>query len=328
MLQMYKYRNGSLNSDQIVFAKFLENHINRIMYNLKQYNISTFDGKLASNTLIALSEYYFAVYGTPAYGRYELQLPDDSNTSTVFDDKTTQSDIYIMMDAAQVKIQNTQFRSNDWRDGIFIDNAVTGDWNAWGELQIYALSKIYKLKRNIGQTPTQLNGLLDIITYSADRFYGTQAYHYADSTNNYSRTKERITSISGWAAKFHTNDDQFNYQNSSIAVGLKELAEAYYMSQRSDIYAKRLQYLNYSKIVASWFIGNNNVQTEIYDGTAGNGSFDGRGAVFDGIKIINSIPVRKNDAGAESSAEGLWTMIVVKKAISDYGLSTTFSFNY
>ncbi|GGD90251.1 hypothetical protein [Paenibacillus nasutitermitis] len=328
MMQKLKYTNGSLTSDELAFAKFLENHFNRMLNNLKQYAPSGFDSKMASNILIALTDYFQLVYGTTDYGTYSLNLPANNNTSTTVDDTTPQSNLYSLIDQYLNNITSKQYRTSDWRDGIFIDNPAAGNWYAWGELQIYALSKVYKLKRNIGQTPAQLDGLLSIITYSADRFYGQQAYHYLDNVNNNSRTKERITEINGWNASFHTNSGQFAYQNSSIVVGLKELAEAYYLSDRADKTAKRSSYLNNAKSVAAWFIGNNNALTDMYDGQSGTGTYKGHGAVFDGITINAGIPVRNNGAGGESSAEGLWAMIQIKHAISKYGLSSIFTFDY
>ncbi|QGQ98316.1 hypothetical protein EHS13_27245 [Paenibacillus psychroresistens] len=336
MMQKYKSINGSLTGDNLNFAKFLEAHINRLLYNIKQYNLSTLDVKLASNFLTGLTEYYQLIYGSTtnpgslSYGTYAFNLPANSNTTSVYDDRITQNDIYVMMDALQTRIISKQFHTSDWRDGIFIDDSVAGNWGAWGELEIYALSKQYILKRNAGQTPTQLNSLLDSITYSADRFYANQAYHYNDSSNNYARTKERITSITGWAAKFHTNDSQVVYANSSIALGLKQLAEAYYLSGRADITTKRSNYLEYAKRVASWFIGNNNLQIDLYDAVAGAGTYKGQGTVFDGIAParFTGIITKSNDTGGESNAEGLLTLITIKKAIAQYGLSSSFSFNY
>lgn len=336
MMQKYKSINGSLTGDNLVFSKFLEGHINRLIYNLSLYNLSTLDVKLASNFLAGLTDYYQLVYGSTtnpgalSYGQYAFNLPVNSNTVTAFDDRKTQNAIYVMMDALQTRISSKQFISGDWRNGIFIDDAVSGNWGAWGELEIYALSKLYKLKRNGGQTPAQLDSLLNIITYSADTYYANQAYHYNDAINNYGRTKERITGIIGWAAQFHTNSEQIAYAQSSIAVGLKELAEAYYLSNRADITTRRASYLEYAKRVASWFIGNNNLQVDIYDAVAGVGTYKGQGAVFDGIKYdsVSGTVVKKNDTGAESQAEALWTLITIKKAISQYGLSPSFSFDY
>lgn len=328
MMQKLKYTNGSLTADQLTFAKFLENHFNRMLNNLKGYALSGFDSKLASNYLAALSEYFQLVYGTTDYGTYALNLPANNNTASTLDDATSSSSIYVMIDQLINNITGKQYQTTDWRNGIFIDDATAGNWYAWGELQIFALSKAYKMKRSIGQTPAQLDGLLNIITYSADNFYGLQAYHYIDPVNNYSRTKERITQINGWNAQFHTNSAQFSYQNSSIAAGLKELAEAYYLSDRADKTAGRTKYLTYAERVASWFIGNNNALADMYDAKSGTGTYKAQGTVFDGITVSGTTPVRSDDAGGESSAEGLWAMIQIKKAISQYGLSASFSFDY
>ncbi|MFC3801853.1 hypothetical protein [Cohnella sp. GCM10012308] len=328
MLQKLKYTNGSLTADQLFFAKFLENHIQRMMNNVLAYNLSGFDSKMASNLLIAFTDYYRLLYGTTDYGTYTPVLPANSNTTATYDDRPSQSTLYAQIDVLLNSITAKQLHTTDWRNGIFVDDATAGNWYAWGELQIYALSNVYAMKRSIGQTPAQLNGLLDIITYSADNFYGLEAYHYIDGVNNFSRTKERITQIVGWNAQFHTNSGQFAYQNSSLVVGLKALAEAYYLSGRSDAAAKRTQYLEYAKRVATWFIGNNNALADMYDGAPGTGTYKGQGAVFDGITVNGGVPTVNRGAGGESSAEGLWAMIHIKKAISQYGLSSSFSFDY
>lgn len=153
-----------------------------------------------------------------------------------------------------------------------------------------------------------------------------QAYHYADTVNGYSRTRERITGISGWAARFHTNDTQSVYQDSSIVVGLVELAEAYGQSGRADAAAKKTAYLQSAKIVGTWFIGNNSALVPMYAGKPGPGAFEGSGAFFDEIKADSTGSHRKSDAGGESTAEGLWALVVIKDAITRYGLGSTFTF--
>src|SRR5438046_7891970 len=102
--------------------------------------------------------------------------------------------------------KSNQFRSADWRNGIFIDDSGGGNWDAWGQLQIYALARTYRMKINIGQSPTDpaVSSLLDYAAYGADNFYGIEAYHYAAPGTNNVRTKERIDTISGWSAKYHT----------------------------------------------------------------------------------------------------------------------------
>lgn len=197
MLQKLKYTNGSLTADQLFFAKFLENHIQRMMNNLLAYNLSGFDSKMASNLLIAFTDYYRLLYGTTDYGTYTPVLPANSNTTATYDDRPSQSTLYAQIDVLLNSITAKQLHTSDWRNGIFVDDATAGNWYAWGELQIYALSNVYAMKRSIGQTPAQLSGLLDTITYSADNFYGLEAYHYIDGVNNFSRTKERITQIVG-----------------------------------------------------------------------------------------------------------------------------------
>ncbi|BBH20147.1 hypothetical protein Back11_14920 [Paenibacillus baekrokdamisoli] len=106
------------------------------------------------------------------------------------------------------------------------------------------------------------------------------------------------------------------------------MAEAYYLSDRTDKTAGRTKYLTYSERVATWFIGNNNALADMYDAKSGTGVYKAQGTVFDVITINGGIPVRNNDAEGESSAEGLWAMIQIKKAIAQYGLTPSFSFDY
>lgn len=332
MMQKRKTVNGSWTTDETFFAKFLENHINRVLRNVCQYTLTTLDNRLAANFLVGLCEYFRAIWIGGGWGTYTPQLPQTGSnaggTASPYDDPTPQSVIYSKIDEGINAITARQFTSTDWRNGIFVDNATTGDWQAWGQLQIYALSKAYRLKRDIGQSAAVLDGFLDIISYSADTFYGNEAYHYRDASNNYARTKERITAISGWAAQFHTNSSQSVYQDSSIVAGLLELAMAWDQSARSNKAAKKAEYLSYAKIVGTWFIGNNSALLPMYAANSGPQPFDGRGAVLDEINVTSGVPVRKGDAGGESTAEGLWAMILIKKAISQHSLGNTFSFSY
>lgn len=77
--------------------------------------------------------------------------------------------------------------------------------------------------------------------------------------------------------------------------------------------------------MATWFIGNNNALADMYDGASCTGTYKGQGAVFDGITVNSDVPTVNRGAGGESSAEGLWAIIHIKKAISQYGLSSSFS---
>jgi hypothetical protein len=284
--------------------------------------MGTLDSRLAANFLIGLSEYYRILHVGAGHGTYTpTAVAVDGYSGT-----PSSSAVYAKMDQAINRITATQFRTTDWRDGIFIDNATAGDWQAWGQVQILALAKSYRLKRDMGQPAAALDGMLDIVCYSADRFYGLQAYHYADTVNGFARTRERITSITGWAAKFHTNDTQSVYQDSSIVVGLVELGEAYGQSGRTDAATRKAQYLQSAKIVGTWFIGNNSVLLPMYAGASGPAAYDGCGAVFDEIRADTPTPYRKTDAGGESTAEGLWALAVIKDAIQRHSLGTTFTF--
>ena len=74
------------------------------------------------------------------------------------------------------------------------------------------------MKINIGANPADASvaSLLDYAAYAADNFYGIEAYHYAVPGANNARTKERITSISGWSAQYHTNSAQIAYHLENV----------------------------------------------------------------------------------------------------------------
>ena len=86
-----------------------------------------------------------------------------------------------MIDGLSSRIKSTQYRTTDWRNGIFIDDLAGGNWDGWGQMQIYALARDYRLKIDLGQNPADpaVASLLDYAAYGADNFYGIEAYHYA-----------------------------------------------------------------------------------------------------------------------------------------------------
>lgn len=334
---------GVFSTDDAFFAAFLENHLNRVLTNCLQYDMGTLDTRLASFFLAGLSEYFRIRWIGAGYGTYSSL----ATATNGYDAAPTQSAVYAKIDQAINRVTATQFvgSAGDWRNGIFIDDATGGNWQAWGQVQMYALARAYRLKRDLGQTDAALGGFLDIISYSADNFYGMQAYHYADTAGNNRRTRERIPSISGWAAKFQTNDSQIIYHNSSIVAGLIELAKAWEQSGRTAAITKRDAYLEQARAVASWFIGNNslidnspNIVWPMWAAKVADSSVTpgGSGAFLDQIEVnqvlsggtcSTSTPARKSDAGGESSAEGLWAMVLIKDAISSYGLSPVYSFD-
>ena len=168
---------------------------------------------------------------------------------------------------------------------------------------------------------------LDDAVYAAENFYGKEGWHYAAPGTDNVRTKERTNLIQGWSALYHTNSDQSGYYNSSIVHGLAELAEAYAISGRPDAAARRDLYLDYMKTAASWWIGNNNMRTDMYDGQGPvAGTTRGRGASFDGIAHGNGHPWFNRNSGGESNIEGLRTMIVVKDELARHSIPTTFAF--
>lgn len=334
---------GAFSTDDALFAAFLENHINRVLYNSLQYDMGTLDTRLASFFLAGLSEYFRIRWIGAGHGTFTSL----ATTTNGYDAPPAQSAVYAKIDQAINRVVATQFQGNesDWRNGIFIDDATSGNWQAWGQLQIYSLAKAYRLKRDLGQSDSALGGFLDTISYSADNFYGLQGYHYADTAGNNRRTRERIPSIAGWAAKFHTNDTQIVYHNSPIVAGLIELAQAWEQSGRATAIARRDAYLEQARAVASWFLGNNSLvdnppntlwpmwAAKVSDSATTPG---GSGAFLDAIDVhqvsiggacTTSTPTRKADAGGETSAEGLWAMVLIKDAIATYGLSPTYSFD-
>jgi hypothetical protein len=329
MMQKRGSETGGLSGDDLVFAKFLENNINRLIRNVQAQNLNAFDSKINSAILSGLDDYYQLMYGTTEYGTYVSPLPSNSNTPETTDDRPTQVGVMAMIDTLSSSIKSKQFRSSDWRNGIFIDDAGGGNWDAWGQLQIYALARTYRMKVNVGSNPADpaVASLLDYAAYAADNFYGIEAYHYAVPGVNNVRTKERITSIAGWSAKYHTNSSQIAYHNSSIVLGLEELTRAYSVSDRADKAARMATYLNDMKSVASWFVGNNTSLLDMYDGTAPmTGTNRGRGVTFDGISPSGPTYTINRNGGGESQDEGLWAMIHVKHVIAEFELSSTFSY--
>ena len=323
--------NGGLTPDETHFARFIENHANRLLQNVRRQNLTIRDSKLQSVLLAGLTDYYRALHATSPYGTHAPQLPADSGTPETTDDRLTDAQVIALIDTLATEVRGELFRNTanpgDWRNGIFINNASAGNWAAWGEFQIAALSKAYQLKRDLGQTGAAVEALLNDAVYAAENFYGKAGWHYAEPGADNVRTKERTNYIQGWAAFYHTNSDQSGYYNSSIVHGLAELAEAYAISGRPDAAAKRDLYLNYMKTAASWWIGNNNMRLDVYDGQGPvEGTTRGRGASFDGIAHGNGQPWFNRNSGGESNIEGLRTMVVVKDALARHNIPTTFAF--
>lgn len=255
MMQKRKSVAGTLSTDATFLAKFLENHLNRVLRNVTQYDLGTLDNRPASRFLIGYVETYRALYVGDSWGVYSPLLPQTGasagGSTSSLDDPVAQPTIYVKIDEGINRVVSKQFHSGDWRNGIFIDDSTAGDWQAWGQHQIYALSKAYRLKRDMRQAASALDSFLDIITYSADTFYGDQGYHYKDSTGSYGRTNERITAISGWAESFQTNSAQSVDQDSRIVGGLIERAGAWEQSTRVDKVPRVAEYRCFAKIVAT-----------------------------------------------------------------------------
>src|SRR4051812_19092044 len=283
--------------------------------------------KVQSVILGGLVDYYRAMFTTSPYGVYTPRLPADSGTAETTDDRLSSAQLMTMIDSMAGEVRGELFRSDDWRNGIFINNSAAGNWAAWGEFQIAALSKTYELKRAIGQTGASVEALLDDAVYAAENFYGKQGWHYADPGTDNVRTKERTNYIQGWSAFTQANSDQSGYYNSSIVIGLGELAEAYAISGRADAATRSNLYLDYMKTAATWWIGNNNMKQDMYDGQSPvAGTTRGRGASFDGIAHGNGFPNFNRNSGGESNVEGLRTMIVAKDELARHQRPTSFAF--
>jgi hypothetical protein len=327
MLAKRANANGGLSTDETYFARLIENHTNRLLRNLMRQTLSSYDSKLQSVLLAGLSDYYRAMFTVSPYGVYTPRLPADSGTAETTDDQLNSTQVMSMIDTLTGEIRGELFRTSDWRNGIFINNSAAGNWAAWGEFQIAALAKAYRLKRAIGQTGAAVEALLDDAVYAAENFYGKEGWHYSAPGTDNVRTKERTNYIQAWSAFYHTNSDQSGYYNSSIVIGLAELAEAYGGSGRPDAAAKRDLYLDYMKTAATWWIGNNNTRLDVYDGQGPvAGTTRGRGANFDGIAHGNGDPFFNRNSGAESNVEGLRTIIVTKDLLARYGRPTSYTF--
>src|SRR4029079_1181590 len=70
MMQKRGVQTGGLSGDDLVFAKFLENNINRLIRNVQAQGWSGFDSKINSAILSGLDDYYQLMYGTTEYGTY------------------------------------------------------------------------------------------------------------------------------------------------------------------------------------------------------------------------------------------------------------------
>lgn len=332
-LQMMQKReaqeNGTLSADETAFTKFLENEFNRLYRNVAKQNAYGLDSKILSAILPALDDYYQLYYGTDQYGTFSFKLPANSNTAETTDDQPAAASVFNYIQNLSNALEAKQVRTSDWKNGIFADDGTGNTWQAYGQLPIYALARTYRMMVNVGQDPssTAVSTLLDDAVYASDNFYGTEAYHYNVPGTNNVRTKERITQIVNGGAQYHNNSTQIAYQNSSIVASLRELAQAYAVSNHTDKATRVPAFLNDMKSVASWFIGNNTALLDMYDGgTALTGTYRGRGSVFDGINVSNSIPNVSRSTGGESLDEGLWAMILAKAAIRDNNISSTFSF--
>lgn len=330
MMQKRQADVGTLSADETTFARFLENNANRMIRNFQTLSVNSVDSKLGSAILSGLVDYYQLFYGANQYGAYNFKLEANSNTAETTDDRPSQSAVMATIDGLAANVKLRQVRTTDWRNGIFSDDGTGQNWDAWGQFQIAALARTYRMKINIGADPASpaVASLLDYAAYAADNFYGIEAYHYLVPGTDNVRTKERITGISGGGARYHNNSGQIAYHNASIVAGLRELTMAYEVSDRADKATRMNTYLNGLKSVASWFIGNNTSLLDMYDGGGQiAGTFRGRGAVFDGIDAnANGVPNINRNTGGESFDEGIWAMVLAKASIRDYAIDSSFSF--
>lgn len=148
-------------------------------------------------------------------------------------------------------------------------------WHAWGNAQSMALIELSQLL----ESPK----LLSAVQREADSFFAKLIV-------------EGLRSECRFGAKFETREfppemrkfPQIAYDIRGIAVGLLKLASA----------TNDSKYEKMAGLAASWLMGNNPAQTQMYDAETGR--------CFDGINDSTSVNL---NAGAESTIEALLTLV-------------------
>lgn len=332
MMQKFASQNGGLVGDNYYFARFAENELSRLIGNFSRWMATNpgYDTKLASAALSALAEYAQLrdASGGDGYGRYAPRLPANSNTPETTDDAIAPAQLQSTIDTLAARIRSKLLKTSDYRNGLFADDPA--NWQSWGELQIYALARTYRMKLALGQSPASVAGLLDDATYAADEFYGKAGWHYKDeAAANLANTDQRTLSIVNGVRVTQTGAAQIAYGQSSVMLGLEELARAWGLSGRADSAGRSADYLEYMRRVGSWFIGNNSQLSVMYDAAPTLGAFSGVGAAFDGLGFgspPSSNRVNRN-SGAEPNIETLDVWIHLRYAIAANGLATTLTFD-
>ena len=315
MMQKFASLNGGLVGDNLFFARFIENELNRLIGNFARWlsaNPNGYDTKLGSAALSALVD-YAQLTGAPnglGFGRYASRLNANSNMFETTDDRPSATTVQSMIDTVAAKIQSKLLKTNDYRNGMFADDPSGANWEAWGELQIDALARTYQMKIAMGSSPSSVASLLDDASYAGDEFYGKAGWHYKDeAASNLANTDQRTVRIVNGVRYTEANADQIAYGQSSIMLGLESLADAWSVSGRAGSANRAADYREYMRRVGSWFIGNNAQRVVMYDSKPnGTGAkYSGIGAAFDGLSYgspASSSRVNRN-SGAESNIEAL-----------------------
>ena len=174
--------------------------------------------------------------------------------------------------------------------GLFRDGDNSANWNAWGELEIYALARAHRVADAAGRArPLWLERAM----LAADGFYAT-AFGYlagADGT-------ARITALSGGN---RVAGDQIVYEQTPIMLGLMALALETTRSADPAISVRAVQYRDAALRVAGWLVGRNRVGQSLLDA-----GFPGR--VRDAVAATKI----NTNAGGESSVEGLRALLLTR----------------
>ncbi|MBC7659841.1 MAG: hypothetical protein H7249_09045 [Chitinophagaceae bacterium] len=314
----------TLSAEDTVLAKFIENHFNRMLhFALTQSNLGSLDVKQNSVMIAALSEYLRAIQTSKEFPAYTFQLPVDGGTPNTVDDRVNPDTINSVLSSMVSHLIASQYHSDDWRNGIYVDNANDGHWSAWGELEIYALSTYAQYRFEAGDKTAATTALASA-TLAADGFFN-QAYHYKSSANEYAGSRDRITAVTNWNARYHNTPGypQLEFGQSNITAGLWRLAQAYEVSGRTDAVTKRNEYLQNMLTVGSWYLGNNTAMTPMYNGRKGSSPYEGNGAFLDAIDGHTDGTYSVNpSSGGEANAEGMRAMVLIQSAIKKYGLQS------
>lgn len=151
-------------------------------------------------------------------------------------------------------------------------------WHSWGNLQSYALLKSYHLLKD--------DAILNSVLYELNEFYEELL---KDNFLNYFTVEKIDGKIS------LINEEKY----SQIAYNIRPMVYAFIEAHKitgNEIYAEK------AAQAAKWLTGKNPANSVMYN--------PGNGRIFDGINSEND--VNKN-SGAESTIEGLLTLLKIKE---------------